>query len=246
MCAILRGLGAIRKKHGGFSINRAVFDKQYKQALKKGFSWSAVVPGGNDETMLAGTRVFGSNCCDADALTRAELEGRRQVRAVCDLLREHFLDGKGVPLVTLPAKIGIRETRHARCLHTLTVKEVLGGIRFADAIANGSYRVDVHSAKGAGVKFTDLKDTTFYQIPYRSLVPQGSKNVLVAGRCLDADEGAFGAVRVMVNCNQMGQAAGVAAHLALDAGVDVADVDAARLRAVLGKQGALVVEAERP
>ena len=241
MCAILRGLGAIRKRHRGFSINRAVFDKQYPQALRKGFSWSAVVPGGGDETMLAGTRVFGADCSDADQLTQAELEGRRQVRAVCDMLREHFLGGKGVPLQTLPARIGIRESRHARCLHTLTVKELLSGKRFPDAIANGSYRVDIHSARGAGVTFRNLKDTTFYQVPYASLVPKGSRNVLVAGRCLDADAGAFGAVRVMVNCNQMGQAAGVAAHLALDAGKPVAEIDAARLRAALKRQGALVI-----
>ena len=241
LCAILRGLGAIARKHRGFNINRVVFDKQYAQALRKGFSWSARVPGGSDETMLAGTRVFGADCSDADELTRAELEGRRQVRAVCDLLREHFLGGKGVPLLTLPTKIGIRETRHARCLHQLTVEQVLKGERFPDAIANGSYRVDVHSARGAGVKFRDLKDTTFYRVPYRSLVPQGSRNLLVAGRCLDADEGAFGAVRVMVNCNQMGQAAGVAAWLALDGGVDVAKVDAAKLRATLKQQGAAVL-----
>ena len=241
LCAILRGLGAIARKHRGFNINRVVFDKQYAQALRKGFSWSARVPGGRDETMLAGTRVFGADCSDADELTRAELEGRRQVRAVCDLLREHFLGGKGVPLLTLPTKIGIRETRHARCLHQLTVEQVLKGEPFPDAIANGSYRVDVHSARGAGVKFRDLKDTTFYRVPYRSLVPQGSRNLLVAGRCLDADEGAFGAVRVMVNCNQMGQAAGVAAWLALDGGVDVAKVDAAKLRATLKQQGAAVL-----
>jgi len=91
------------------------------------------------------------------------------------------------------------------------------------------------------VKFIHLKDAPFYQIPYRSLVPKGSANVLVAGRCLDADEGAFGAVRVMVNCNQMGQAAGVAAWLALDGGIDVATVDAAKLRATLKQQGAAVL-----
>ena len=51
---------------------------------------------------------------------------------------------------------------------------------------------------------------TFYQVPYRCLVPQGARNLLVAGRVLDADRGAYGAVRVMVNCNQTGQAAGVA------------------------------------
>ena len=241
LCAILRGMGAIGRKHKGFSINRVIFDRQYPNALKKGFSWSARVPGARDETMLAGTRVFGADCSDADQLTQAELEGRRQVRAVCDILREHFLDGKGVPLLTLPAKIGIRESRHARCRHTLKVDELLSGKRFPDAIANGSYRIDVHSARGAGVKFRNLKDTTFYQIPYGSLVPQGATNVLVAGRCLDADEQAFGAVRVMVNCNQMGQAAGVASWLALDSGKSAGEIDAAKLRALLAKQGAVVI-----
>ncbi|MFP4056249.1 MAG: FAD-dependent oxidoreductase [Candidatus Brocadiia bacterium] len=240
-CAILRGLGAIRREHEGFRIQRAIFDPEFPQALPKGFAWTAAVPGGHDETMLAGTRVFGADCSDADQLTRAELEGRRQVRAVCELLREHFLGGEGVPLQTLPARIGVRESRHARCLHELTTDEVLGGTRFPDAIANGSYRIDVHSARGAGVRFRDLKDTTFYQVPYRSLVPRGARNVLVAGRCLDADEGAFGAVRVMVNCNQMGQAAGAAAALALQDGADVADVEPARLRKTLEDQGAIVL-----
>jgi len=65
--------------------------------------------------------------------------------------------------------------------------------------------------------------------------------VLVAGRSLDADEQAFGAVRVMVNCNQMGQAAGVAAALALEGGANVAGVEAAKLRAALARQGAIVL-----
>ena len=242
MCAILRGLGAIRRKHPDFNLREAIFNKtKYPNALKKGFAWAAAVPGARDHTMLAGTRVFGADCSDADELTQAELEGRRQVRAVCDILREHFMGGKGVPLAWLPAKIGIRETRHARCLHTLTVKEVLGGKRFPDAIGNGTYPVDVHSARGAGVKFVHLKDTPFYQMPYTSLVPKGATNVLIAGRSIDADEGAFGAVRVMVNCNQTGQAAGVAAHLALDSGKGVAEIDIERLRATLAKQGAAVV-----
>ncbi|HUT32467.1 MAG TPA: FAD-dependent oxidoreductase [Planctomycetota bacterium] len=241
LCAILRGLGALGRKHKGFNVHAAIFDPKYPQALKKGFAWGAHVPGGNDEYMLAGTRVFGANCADADELTRAELEGRRQVRAICDILRENFMDGKGTPLVALPARIGIRETRHARCLHTLTQGELLGGHRFPDAIGNGTYPVDIHSARGAGVTFRRLEKAPFYQIPYASLVPKGAANLLVAGRSIDADEGAFGAVRVMVNCNQMGQAAGVAAWLALDSAKPVADIDPARLRDTLTKQGAVVL-----
>jgi len=254
MCCILRGLKAIGKAHPGFNVHQVIFDEQYDEALRKGFAWSsqvpadcgcpdeAGVPGADDHRMLAGTRVFGVDCSDADQLTRAELEGRRQVDAVCELLRKHFLGGRGVPLVALPARIGVRETRHARCLHQLTVDELLTGKRFPDAIGNGTYHIDVHSATGAGVKFRELNDDAmFYQIPYASLVPRAAKNVLVAGRSLDADEQAFGAVRVMVNCNQTGQAAGVAAWLALDSGTDVAAVDASRLRATLQRQGAIVL-----
>lgn len=253
-CCILRGLKAIKKAHPDFNIHKVIFDKKYPQAIPEGFAWSAVVPGdcacppdapvpgGDDLLMLAGTRVHGADCSDADQLTRAEMEGRRQVDSICELLRLHFLGGKGVPLVALPAKIGIRESRHIRALHQLTVDELLSGRRFPDAIANGTYRVDVHSATGAGVKFRELeKGVEFYQIPYRSLVPRGAKNVLVAGRSLDADEQAFGAVRVMVNCNQMGEAAGAAAWLALDSGADAGAIDTARLRATLKKQGAAIV-----
>jgi hypothetical protein len=241
MCVILRGLQAIAAKHPGFNVHRAIFDTQYPQALKPGFAWGRSVPAGTDEYMLAGTRVFNADCADADQLTAATIEGRRQVRAVCDLLREHFLDDQGSPLLTLPAKLGIRETRHAHCLHTLTQDELLSGHRFPDAIGNGTYPVDIHNARGGGITFRYLEDAPFYQIPYRSLVPRGSQNVLVAGRSIDADEGAFGAVRVMVNCNQMGQAAGVAAWLALDSGKPVDQLDTDRLRETLRQQGAAVV-----
>ena len=52
-------------------------------------------------------------------------------------------------------------------------------------------------------------------------MPKGSVNVLCAGRMLDCDRGAYGAVRVMVNCNQMGEAAGVAAARCVAEGVPI-------------------------
>ena len=231
VCVNLFGLDEVRKRSGGLNLSRVVFDRKYPEALKGGFLWTARVPGVPGATMVAGTRVHGADCSDADERTAAEIEGRRQVRAMCDLLRKHFKGGEHVAPINLPACIGIRETRHARCLHTLTEKEVLTGKRFDDAVANGSYRVDVHHPDKPGLTFryqdgTEVyvsptgggkrtrwrpktkENPTFYQVPYRSLVPKAAKNVLVAGRCLDADRGAFGAVRVMVNCNQTGQAAG--------------------------------------
>ncbi|HUT92925.1 MAG TPA: FAD-dependent oxidoreductase [Thermoguttaceae bacterium] len=263
-CAILVGLDEVARQNKGFRLSQAVYDPKFPGALASGFLWSAGVPGVPGATMVAGTRVHGADCSDADQLTRAEIEGRRQVRAMCDVVREHFVGGRSIGLAALPARIGIRESRHAQCLHTLTEAEVLSGTRFPDAIANGTYRVDIHHSDKPGVTFRYLdgreeyvipngppqvgrwrpetaENPTFYQVPYRSLVPHGSRNVLVAGRLLDADRGAFGGVRVMVNCNQMGQAAGTAAYLALCDGLGVAEVPPDKLRALLAEQGAIVL-----
>ena len=80
----------------------------------------------------------------------------------------------------------------------------------------------------------------YYQVPYRSLVPKGAKNVLVAGRLTDADKEAYGAVRVMMNCNQTGEAAGVACAIALDNACDVADISTSTLRAKLREGGSVI------
>ena len=82
---------------------------------------------------------------------------------------------------------------------------------------------------------------TFYQIPFRSLIPDGCSNLLVAGRMIDADPVAHSALRVMVNMNQTGEAAGVAAALAVKAGVDVSEVDGADLRKELACGGSIVI-----
>lgn len=263
-CALIQGLEELATRNPGFNLKKAVFDRRHPEALPKGFLWTAAPPGLRDITMVAGTRVHGADLSDADELTRAEIEGRRQVRSMCDLLRRHFEGGERIGLVALPAHIGIRQTRQARCVHTLTQEEVLTGRRFPDAIANGSYPVDIHSADGDGLTFRYLdgrevvpsadgtsrqgrwrpslpENPTFYQVPYGSLVPRGARNVLVSGRGIDADEGAFGAIRVMINTSQLGEAAGTAAWLSLDSGNPVAEVDTDALRKTLKDAGAVVI-----
>jgi len=246
------------------ALSEAISGAMEAGALPHGFAWWTGVAGAPGELMLAGTRVPDCDCSDADSLTHAEIEGRRQVRALVDYIRGHARGCEGVRVSVLPASIGIRETRHCECLHTLTEEEVLSGLRFDDAVANGSYRVDVHHSDKPGLTFRYLdgreeyvvpgaetvrgrwreetgESPTFYQIPYRSLVPRGSANVLVAGRLMGADRGAYGAVRVMVNCNQTGEAAGTAAAICAASGSGVADVDAPELRGRMSAAGSVIV-----
>jgi hypothetical protein len=231
--------------------------------LQEDSGWDCAIPGLPEIRMVAQTHVYGVDCSGADDLTRAEMEGRRQIRAILDIIREHGPQGWDVALAGLPAQIGIRETRRFEAVRRLTEGEVLWGRRFDDAIAQGSYVVDVHHPSGGGFcikhlngTMTDVrpngtttgrwrepvdKDPTFYQIPYTAMIGRRLRNVILAGRMIGTDDGAFGAVRVMVNLNQTGEAAGVAASLAVERGTHVADVDVERLRSELAKGGSIIL-----
>jgi hypothetical protein len=257
-CAHFMGWETVDGKDWGKAVIKYAADYN----IPEGFAWGAYVPN-TKAYMLAGTRVYDS-CADAAGFTRAEMEGRRQVRAISEIVNKH-VDGAKVQLLTLPARIGIRETRHVRCQYQLTGQDVLNGRIFHDAIANGSYRVDIHHTEKPGITFRYLNgtelyvrpgypgetgrwrpesetDPTFYQIPYRSLVPAGPfGNVLAAGRFIDADSEAHAAIRVMVNMNQTGEAAGTAAYLALKNNVAAKDVKPELLRGVLVENGSIML-----
>jgi hypothetical protein len=233
--------------------------------LPEGFIWGAPVPPDNEVYMLAGTRVAGKNPVDGDQLTFCEMEGRRQVRAIMDIYKKYSPDSgiHKIGLQALPSCIGIRESRHIRGIYQLTGNDLLYGRKFDDAIANGTYPVDIHHQDKPGITLQYLDGTQryscpgkpavvtrwraeaadypkYYQIPLRSLIPQKTRNIIAAGRMLDADREAFGAVRVMVNLNQTGEAAGVAAWHALSAGLDISQVHAADVRKTLAAGGSCI------
>ena len=56
---------------------------------------------------------------------------------------------------------------------------------------------------------------TYYEIPLSALIPEKAENLICAGRMIDCERNAYGALRVMVNCNQMGEAAANAVVKAL-------------------------------
>lgn len=259
MCARFTGWETLGSEGRDYGV--ALREHAERYGMVPGFAWGDTVPG-SDVYMLAATRIYGVNPAEADDLTRAEIEGRRQVRAIQEILRQS-VPGSRISLQALPSRIGVRESRHIRCAYRLTGDDVLYGRAFADTIAQGSYRVDIHHQDKPGLTFRYLDgkesycrpgfpsvegrwrpktavNPTFYRIPLRSLLPPGWPNVIVAGRMLDADTVAFAAVRVMVNLNQTGEAAGVAAALALQSGKTLAEVDPAAVRRTLVAGGSVL------
>jgi len=227
------------------------------------FLWGGAGVWNPSEQMMAGTRVLGVNAADARDFTRAEVEARYQLRWILRQLKG--LPGwEKTYLLDQGAQIGVRETHRIVPEHLLTRDEVLHGVVFGDTIARGTYPVDIHSPDAPGITFENLdgtfrrqkadgswasgrwdgepagaakRGTLCWNAPYGSLVPRDLENVLAAGRCIGADHAAAGAIRVMINCMQFGQAAGTAAAL-LAPGQAARDLDASALRKALAAAGA--------
>lgn len=260
-CAKVYGLESI----GTFDWQTAVREHGPEFGLAEDWGWGCLIPGIPDVQLRADTHVFGVDASDGEQLTKAEIEGRRQVRAIMDVIRKYGPPEASICLVDLAATIGTRETRRIVARYRLTGDDVLSGCRFEDAIGNGSYSVDIHHADGPGITFRYLdgteriipergmparmgrwrdplpKDPTFYQIPFRCLVQERAPNLVLAGRMLDADKIAFSAVRVMVNMNQTGEAAGVACALATQDNCAIGDVDPQHLRRTLTEGGSIIL-----
>ncbi len=255
-CAHIDGYNKVR-----WEVNDLLKKHHEEFNIPLGFVWGNNIPD-SSSFMLAGTRVYGADCSKAEDLTKAEMEGRRQVRAIMDMIRKYHPE-HDLSLTALPSLIGIRQTRQFRCMHQLTGEEVLNGTSFEDAIAYGSYRVDIHHQDKPGITFKYLDGTqeyvvsgkdrlksrwrektetnpTYYQIPLRSIIPGKYNNLILAGRMLDADLVAFSGVRVMVNMNQLGEAAGVAAYLAAQQNKPIAEVNADQVRKTLNKGGSVL------
>ena len=92
------------------------------------------------------------------------------------------------------------------------------------------------------MKHRFLKPGSWYSIPYRSLVTEKIKNLIVAGRCLSATHEVCAAVRVTPIVMAMGQAAGTAAAQSVREEEAVNSLNTEKLQETLRENGAFLEE----
>lgn len=185
------------------------------------------------------TRVPNVDATDPHSLTRAEIEGRRQVQEYHRFLRDRVPGFEHSVLVATSPAIGVRESRRVFGDYRLTRDDVLEVRRFPDEVALCGAPIEDHHA-AADTRWTYVPNGGAYGIPYRCLLPSGVEGMLVAGRCFSATHDAHASARSMATCMAMGQAAGTAASMAVQSGVMPRALDVERLRRRLLDDGALL------
>lgn len=172
---------------------------------------------------------------DPDALTAAEVDLRGQMSLIAEFFRKNIAGCDDCYVAGPAPSVGQRRARAIRCDYELSEEDCTGGRQFEDQIGCFSFIDNPdHFVGEAGA----------YGIPYRTLIPRGVDNLLVAGRMMSVDLVAHNSTRNTVCCLVCGQAAGTASALAARLETSPRNVDYASLRDILKTDGVLL--APRP
>ncbi|MFH0887067.1 MAG: FAD-dependent oxidoreductase [bacterium] len=220
-------------------INKIYTDEKKKGHIKnprENVLWFETVR--SDVIHMNTVRIQGVDGTDARDLTRAEVEGRDQMLEMINFLKKKISGFEKCYLLRVATQIGVRETRRIIGDFILSENDVLSGRRFPDVIARGSYPIDIHMPTGEGTKWVPLDPGVASDIPYRSIIPTRMHNLVIAGRPISVSHEAFSSTRVSPTCMIVGQAAGVAAALALKKKIPPKKLDVGELQRNLMEQGA--------
>ncbi|MDF9833523.1 hypothetical protein M2103_001750 [Ereboglobus sp. PH5-5] len=188
------------------------------------------------EAWINMTRVKDIDGSDPHSLTDGEITARKQIDGIVKYLTGYVPGFENAWLSNTAPFLGIRESRRVVCNYMLNRDDLLNCGKFDDAIAVGSYPIDIHRPNDNDCTLEWCGDC--YDIPYRSLVPQKIENLFIAGRCIGTTHEAMAATRVMSTCMAVGEAAGRAAAMCAAGGIAPASLDVKKLREKLQSSGA--------
>lgn len=164
---------------------------------------------------------------NVSAMARSEAlaDGRRRIRRLVTFLTCYIPGFEHAFLVREASMLGVRESWRICGTYTLDVDDYVARARFDDAVARGTWYIDVHSATKGLVHMEKYQPGEYYEIPYRCLTNQAVCNMLTVGRCISTSFLVQASVRIQQTAIDMGDSAGRACARALAAGVELADFD---------------------
>lgn len=190
-----------------------------------------------DESIVNAAQINFLNGTSASDLTRAEIECRRQAWQILEFLRRTLPGYENARISSMPAAVGVRETRRFEGCARLEKADCLSGRVFDDAVVfDAVFGIDIHNPSGGGQAAGRRDFATGsaervqpYTIPYGVMVPREIDGLLFTGRCISASHEALASCRVMCIAMALGGAAGSAAAYAVRQGIPLRRVPVHRL-----------------
>ena len=163
------------------------------------------------------------SCISVKDLTSTEFEVRTTIRNVIEFMKKTAVGFEGAYLYDIAPQTGARCSRRLQGEYVMTRKDFVFHQEHEDVIA-------WHST------ICRMNDSAPIEIPYRSILPKEVENLLCPGRHISADNVAIDWLTLIPQCVGTGQAAGVAAAVAVTEGTTVRDVNICRVQDILVSQ----------
>jgi len=176
----------------------------------------------NDIALFMGPRQSGYSALDVDDLTEVEVRSHRAMANHLEYFRRHAPGFENAYMMLSAPQIGVRHARRLKGVGAVRRRDWPNGVALPDEIG---------VSPAVSPKFPNIS------IPYGALVPEKLDGLLAVGRHISCDKNSHGFMREIPQCWITGQAAGVAAALAVSAGVQPRAVDVPLLQSALVKQG---------
>ncbi|WP_295525945.1 FAD-dependent oxidoreductase [Novosphingobium sp. Chol11] len=191
-----------------------------------------------DTVFCNSVHIRGVDGTDPQGVARATQEGRRRCHQLARFLIERVPGFAHARMNALGPTVGVRETRKLEAVHRIQAGDLAAGAKPADGIVACDNPIDdVMRGDAAMTHDAIVAKGDYYTLPFRAMVPRAIANLLFAGRLVCADPAAFASVRGMPQCMAMGEAAGIAAAMALAQGKPVQALDPAAVVAALAERG---------
>jgi hypothetical protein len=210
---------------------------------------SGVVPITNDFRFGNVSHCFDVDGTDEVSITKALVNGRKVHLEYQEFFRKYYKAHENVEVISSASLLGVRESRRIIGDYVLCEDDFVNRAVFEDEIGRYNFFIDIHPHKPTLEEFEKFqyrkKNFKYgkgesYGIPYRSLIPKLLDNVLVAGRCISADQPMQGSTRVMPACFITGQATGMAASLCVKNKEITRGIDTKKLQLALKSIGAFL------
>ncbi len=225
-------------------IDIPALDAAVKEAKKKGVLKRQDIVGGMRNFLNAGGfnqhHVLNArNACSGN-LSETSARGRASMLRVLRFLK-NFKGLENIKVSYLAPETGVRETFRIKGETVVSVDDYTSARVWPDSVCHCFYPVDLHYDHGVNPK--PLERGKVPTVPLSALIPKGSENILVAGKCVSSDRLANSALRVQASCMAMGQAAGAAAALSARMNTSPGNLNFALLADALRANGAIVPQA---
>jgi len=145
-----------------------------------------------------------------ECLTRLQILGKKLAFELENYLRTSLAGFEKCRIATLPARIGVRESRRVLGRYQLTGADIVCGAEFRDAVCRSAWPIELRE-NATGPRMRYPSENRACDVPLRSLLSAEIDNLLMAGRCISSTHEAQAALRVIGTCMAVGQAAGLAA-----------------------------------